>query len=226
MAVELDRTGRRIVGVLIEKQYTTPDQYPLTLNALTLGCNQKSNRHPPMELPDFLVEGALKALFLKQWTTAQSREGGRTERYGHRTAERLSVSRAEQAVLAELFLRGPQTSAELRARCQRMSSDLANREQADRVLESMAGRGLIELMERVPGERERRWRDLVSDAGEDALAPPAAAAPSATAAAAAPAANPVPARAALEARLELLESRVAALEAEVRGLASGAGPAA
>jgi len=226
MPGELDRTERRIIGVLIEKQYTTPDQYPLTLNALTSGCNQKSNRHPPMDLHDYLVEGALKALFLKQWTTALSREGGRTERFGHRTAERLSVSRAEQAVLAELFVRGAQTSAELRTRCQRMCSELADREQADRVLESMAGRGLIELMERVTGERERRWRDLVSDSGEDAPAPPSPVAAPAAAGPSAPAAAPAPARTALEARLDQLEARVAALEAGVRGLAGGSGPGA
>jgi uncharacterized protein YceH (UPF0502 family) len=110
-----------------------------------------------------------------------------------------------------------------------MCSDLANREQADRVLESMAARGLIELMERVTGERERRWRDLVSDSGGDGPAPASAAAVAPEAGPGAPdpvpAPAPTPARAALEARVAELEARVAALEERLRAPASGSGPA-
>ena len=94
--MHLDRTTRRILGSLIEKRYSTPDQYPLTLNALVLACNQKSNRDPEMQLEDFLVEGCLRQLRIDGWLTVVEREYGRSVRYSARELERWIASRMEQ----------------------------------------------------------------------------------------------------------------------------------
>jgi uncharacterized protein YceH (UPF0502 family) len=109
---------RRVVGVLIEKQKTTPDIYPLSLNALLTGCNQKSNRDPLLELTDIDVEETLASL--QKQGLAVKVTGGRVDRWRHALYEAWMVDKGEMAVLAELLLRGPQTEGELRARASRM----------------------------------------------------------------------------------------------------------
>ncbi|MEZ5963621.1 MAG: DUF480 domain-containing protein [Planctomycetota bacterium] len=161
MAEPLDRTEQRIVGVLIEKELAVPETYPMTLNSLVLGCNQKSNRDPISDLEEFQVEGALTSLCLKDW--CGRREGSRAIKYVHRTDERLGVGRTEKAILAELLLRGPQTPTELRTRVARMGVHLEGAAIAD-ALDAMSQRadgGLVELLPRRPRERDARWRHLL-----------------------------------------------------------------
>jgi uncharacterized protein YceH (UPF0502 family) len=110
--IELDRTGQRIIGVLIEKQLSVPDSYPLTENALVAGCNQTSNRDPAMDLQGFQVTGALLQLH-EQEVVARVEGHGRVTKYRHRLDDSLGVGNQELAVLAELLLRGPQAPGAL-----------------------------------------------------------------------------------------------------------------
>lgn len=114
----LDREERRVLGVLIEKQKTTPDAYPMSLNGVTTGCNQKSNRDPVMELSEPDVEDALEECFKKG--LANRIVGGRVEKWRHLLYDAWRVDKRELAILAELLLRGPQTEGELRTRAARM----------------------------------------------------------------------------------------------------------
>ncbi len=161
MRAQLDRTEQRILGVLIEKELTVPETYPLSLNALVLGCNQKSNRDPMFELEEFEVEGALTSLCLKDW--AARREGSRVVKFVHRFETKLAVGLAEKAILAELLLRGPQTPAELKTRIGRMGAQM----DVDKVsaqlhaLAQKSGGALVELLPRQPRERDARWRHLL-----------------------------------------------------------------
>src|SRR5688572_17251648 len=122
MRAQLDRTEQRVLGVLIEKELSVPEIYPLTLHALVAGCNQKSNREPVLALEEFEVEGAVTSLCLKDW--AARREGSRTVKFVHRTESMLGVGADEKAILAELLLRGPQTPNELKPRLSRMGVHL------------------------------------------------------------------------------------------------------
>jgi uncharacterized protein YceH (UPF0502 family) len=115
----LDRTERRVLGVMVEKAKTTPDNYPLSLNSLTNGCNQKSNRFPQMQLEDSDVEDALERL-RKMGAAAEIQGDGRVDKYRHLAYEWLGVDKKELAVMAELLLRGAQSIGELRARAARM----------------------------------------------------------------------------------------------------------
>lgn len=119
MDLVLSLLERRVLGVLIEKQKTTPDVYPLSLNALVTGCNQKSNRDPVMALEDFEVEEALRA-GQKKGLVIKIEGSGRVEKWRHNLYESWKTDKTEMAVLAELLLRGPQTEGELRGRASRM----------------------------------------------------------------------------------------------------------
>jgi uncharacterized protein len=133
---ELSIRERRILGVLIEKSRTTPDSYPLSLNALTTGCNQKSNRDPLMDLDEGEVEDGIEIL-MKQGLVSLL-QSGRVDRYRHLVYDAWNINKVEVAILAELLLRGPQTEGELRGRASRMepidSLDLL-RENLDRMAE-------------------------------------------------------------------------------------------
>ena len=151
----------RVLGCLIEKELATPEYYPLTLNALTNACNQKSNRDPVMSLEETDVVRALDALRFKQLALI-SAEGGRAAKYRHILAEKLRLSPAELAVVAELLLRGPQTVGELRTRAERMHPfpDLAGIEE---VLEELMARTppLVKRLPRQPGRKEQRHTHLL-----------------------------------------------------------------
>ncbi len=136
----LNSDERRVLGVLVEKAKTTPDTYPLSLNALVTGCNQKSNREPVMELSDVDVEAALTSLQQKGLVIKIT--GGRVERWRHHLYEAWKVEKVELAVLGELLLRGPQTEGELRGRASRMEP-IADLEALRPVLRSLAERGLV-----------------------------------------------------------------------------------
>lgn len=163
--MHLDRTARRVLGSLIEKRFSTPEQYPLTLNALVLACNQRSNREPFMDLEPFIVEGCLTQLRLNGYLTVVERDTGRAVRYKERLADSLGLTEKEAAVLAELLLRGPQTEQELARRTERMRK-IASPEEAIQILEGLAARKIVEHLPRRTGERIARWRHLMTPPGE------------------------------------------------------------
>jgi uncharacterized protein YceH (UPF0502 family) len=173
--MELDRTERRVLGALMEKRWTTPEQYPLSFNALILACNQKSNRDPVLDLEEFEVRGVLLALMVKGLATRILREGGRTERYSERLTEELALDRSGSALLAELMLRGPQTAPELHRRAGRMEPSLSMAA-VEQAFAAQASAGLVRLLPREPGQRHARWTHRLAPAAE-VEAPPAAEAP-------------------------------------------------
>lgn len=158
----------RVLGCLMEKELATPEHYPLTLNALTNACNQKSNRDPVMNLEESDVVRALDSLRFKQLALV-SAEGGRVPKYRHALMEKLRLDSAELAVISELLLRGPQTGGELRGRTERLHafSDLAAVEDA---LQELMGRTppIVTQLPRQPGQKEQRYAHLFS--GEPELA--------------------------------------------------------
>ncbi len=207
MEMILTETEVRVLGCLIEKELATPEYYPLTLNALTTACNQKSNRDPVMQLEEAEVVRALDALRFKQLALL-SAEGGRVPKYRHILAEKLRLSPAEMAVLAELLVRGPQTVGELRTRAERMHpfADLASVEE---VLEELAARTppLVTKLTRQPGRKEQRYAQLFG--GEPELAADEYVSPPESARLKVMAENE---------RVAKLEEEVASLRAEVSGL--------
>lgn len=167
MTMPINDVEARILGALIEKELTTPEYYPLTLNSLTNACNQKSNRDPVMHLEDEEVVRGLDKLRLKGLARL-SGESGRVPKYCHSLGEKLAPP--ELAVLAELLLRGPQTLGELRTRCDRMSpfTDIAAVEEVLADLQKYELQ-LATLLPRQPGQKEQRYAHLLS--GEPALQP-------------------------------------------------------
>jgi uncharacterized protein YceH (UPF0502 family) len=208
---DLSPAELRVLGSLLEKQRTTPDVYPLTLNALRAACNQSTNRDPVVSYDEETIRDALHHLSRRRWTRLTSSHGSRAAKYRHLLAEELGITPEEQAVLAVLMLRGPQTPGELLQRTERLFHfDGADALHA--VLERLSERELAVRLERRPGQREERYAHLLGDeAPVDAAPPVAYAAP-----AAAPPAPPAPA--VDDDRLARLEAEVAALREEVRAL--------
>ena len=191
----LDATEIRVLGSLMEKQLTTPEYYPLTLNALLAACNQKSNREPVMELSEQDVARALDRLQDEKliWKVM----GGRAVRYDHNLDAVWHLKREEKALLTLLFLRGPQTAGELRGRSDRLQT-FDSVPQAEETLRDMAAHSepLVRKLERRPGQKEERWLHTVGgEAVEEAAV-----------VAAAPSGEP------LSARVARLEERIASLE--------------
>ena len=153
----------RVLGVLIEKQLTTPDYYPLTLNALLAGCNQKSNRNPVMNVTEGEVQMALDGLKHHTLIIESYGASGRVMRYAHNLTKVLGVSQAVSALLDALMLRGPQTPGELRTGCDRMYR-FADVSSVEAYLEEMATRGagaLVVKLAKQAGSREHRWAHLL-----------------------------------------------------------------
>lgn len=153
----------RVLGVLVEKQLTTPDYYPLTLNALLAGCNQKSNRNPVMQVSESEVQTALDALKRQTLVIDSYGASGRVMRYAHNLPKVLNVGQQITALLAGLMLRGPQTPGELRSGSDRMYS-FADISSVEAFLEEMAARpagALVAKLPRQPGSREHRWAQLL-----------------------------------------------------------------
>jgi hypothetical protein len=159
----LDPAQLRVLGCLLEKQRTTPDQYPLSLNALRLACNQATNRDPVLDLDESTVREAVQRLGTIGWSRLASGPGSRAAKYRQLFDEALGLLPSETALLAVLMLRGPQTSAELRARSERLHH-FASVPDVESTLERLAERELVERQERRPGTREERWQQLF---GED-----------------------------------------------------------
>jgi uncharacterized protein YceH (UPF0502 family) len=175
MRPDLDAVEARVLGALVEKEITTPEYYPLTLNALVNACNQKSNREPVVSYDEDAVSDALASLKEKRLAFTLTGAGMRVPKYGHRLVETLNLGRREIAILCELLNRGPQTVGELRTRAERMHrfSDLDEVESCLRGLSEREPPFVVRL-ERQAGMKEPRWAHLFS--GEVSELPAAAAA--------------------------------------------------
>ncbi len=212
--MEPDAAEIRVLGCLVEKQRTTPDVYPLTLNALRLACNQASNRDPVVDYDDGEIRAALDRLIARKWATLASWSNRRAMKYRHTLDSALGLSGPEIALLCVLMLRGSQTPGELKQRSERLHR-FAGLEELEQTLAGLIDRRLAARLERRPGQREERFVQLLEgEAGE--AAPPPAARPSV--APAAPPAEPPPPAAGLEQRVEALEHAVGALQAELQSL--------
>lgn len=163
---ELDAVEARILGCLIEKQKTTPDSYPLTLNSLRLACNQSTNRDPVVAYDEELIFDSIQRLHRKELTRSASGHGSRAAKYRHLTGERLSIDEAGESILAVLLLRGAQTPGELKTRTERMHAfeELGDLERA---LGALIDAGYVERLERRPGEKQERYRDLLQQQAQD-----------------------------------------------------------
>jgi uncharacterized protein len=172
--VNLSPAETRVLGCLIEKQRTTPDMYPLTLNSLRLACNQSTNREPVVDYDDATVRDALHRLERRGYTRLASGRG-RSPKYRHLLAEALPMQADEQAIACVLMLRGAQTPGELKQRAERMHS-FADLQDVHDTLQRLIARGLAARLERRPGQKEERYAQLLEDPdGEDARDRPAAA---------------------------------------------------
>ena len=168
MRVELDSLQARVIGCMLEKQITTPDQYPLSLNALVSACNQKSNRDPVMSLDEPTVQSTVDGLSRKHLLLERSGFGSRVPKYQQLFCNTeygtLKFSAQELAIVCELLLRGPQTPGELRSRASRMASftDVSDVEAALQSLLERESGPLVARLAREPGRRESRYMHLFS----------------------------------------------------------------
>lgn len=220
----------RILGVLVEKAQTVPGQYPITLNGLISGANQRSNRDPVLSLDEDDVLAALDRLRAMGLVREVMLSGSRVAKFKHDARAVLGVGTPELVVLAELMLRGPQTPAELRSRASRMHA-LESTDVVDAVLEAMAARPepLVRRAGRTPGGRAERWAQLlcpdlhpIDASATAASAPPAPIAAPASAPASQPAAPTE--LASLERRVAELESRLASFESRLSAVEGPSNP--
>jgi uncharacterized protein YceH (UPF0502 family) len=207
--MDLDPVEVRILGCLIEKQRTTPDAYPLSLNALRLACNQTTNRDPVVHYDEDTIRGGLHRLGRRRYTRLASGHSSRAAKYRHLLDDELQLDPAEQAVLAVLMLRGPQTPGELKQRTERMQAfdDLAALEE---VLTRLIDKEYVHELARRPGQKEERFQHRLSEDLDDeelAVATPAAVAPVVV--------PPPPRR---DERLDRLEAEVASLRDEIAAI--------
>lgn len=178
MNIQLSELEARVIGCLIEKQITTPDQYPLSLNALVNACNQKSNRDPVLNLDERTVQQVVDGLVRKHMVLERSGYGSRVPKYQHLFCNTefgsLQFTPLETAIICELLLRGPQTPAELRPRVSRMSDvgDTAQVEAALQNLVSRPGGPFVTRLAREPGRRDSRFAHLFFGQPEHAVAEP------------------------------------------------------
>jgi uncharacterized protein len=216
MNIEFSANEARVIGCLIEKETTTPDQYPLSLNALTNACNQKTNRDPVLELPESAVQQTIDALMKKHMVSDKSAGyGGRVQKYRHRFCNTefgpLKFSKQELGILCVLLLRGAQTPGELRTRTNRLC-EFPDAEAVESTLRNLMSREdgpFIARLPRASGERESRYTHLFFGAMESAPEPPESPHTSAGASAAGPS---------LSERVAQLESAVDELRRELEAL--------
>lgn len=206
MNIELSPIEARVIGCLIEKEVTTPDYYPLTLNSLTAACNQKSNREPVLQLSDSDVQAAVDSLISRRLVSDESSFNSRANKFQHRFCNTefgdLKLSKQEKGIVCCLLLRGAQTPGEIRTRTNRLA-EFSDVKEVEALLEKMANAetgALVVKLPREAGKRESRYQHLFS--GEVDIEALAALAPSSTGQSA-------------NARIVELEAEVAALKAEV-----------
>ena len=164
-AVDADAVELRVLGCLIEKQKTTPDAYPLSLNALRLACNQSTNRDPVVDYDEPTIRGALERLSRRGWVRLASGAGSRAVKYRHLFDEALRLSYAEISLLAVLMLRGPQTPGELRQRTERLHR-FESPADVDSAIDGLVQRELAARLPRRPGQKEQRYTQLLGGGGE------------------------------------------------------------
>jgi uncharacterized protein YceH (UPF0502 family) len=218
--VDLTAAEVRVLGCLVEKQRTTPDTYPLTLNALRMACNQSTNRDPVVAYDETTIREAVTRLHRRRYARLSSGAGSRTSKYRHLLDETLTRAPDELAVLCVLMLRGAQTPGELKARCDRLHpfADLAA---IHATLDRLAERDLVRQLPRRPGQKEERYAHRLSD--DDAPEPAATSVSAPPASAPGPVVRapgrPMPSAPEVAAVAQLpLAERVARLEAEVTQL--------
>jgi uncharacterized protein len=170
--VEVDAVEIRVLGCLIEKQRTTPDQYPLSLNALRLACNQTTNRDPVVAYDERMIKAALDRMSHRGWTRFASGASSRALKYRHLLNEALNLSDPELAVLAVLMLRGPQTPGELKQRTERMHR-FGSPADVAQTLDELGERELVRRLERRPGQKEERYEQLLGGGATEEQAQPA-----------------------------------------------------
>jgi uncharacterized protein YceH (UPF0502 family) len=216
-AVDLTAPEIRVLGCLLEKQRTTPEAYPLSLNALRLACNQSTNRDPVVDYDEATIREALHRLSRRRWARLASGPGSRAPKYRHLLDEALALPDDELAILCVLMLRGPQTPGELKQRTERLHP-LADLTAVQGTLTRLIERELAARLERRPGQKEERYTQLLGEDAPEPVAPPAIAAAPAPAVPddaevpppiAAPDADP---------RVDRLADEVAALRADVTQL--------
>jgi uncharacterized protein YceH (UPF0502 family) len=158
--VDADAVEIRVLGCLVEKQRTTPDQYPLSLNALRLACNQATNRDPVVDYDEAEIRAALDRLSRRGWARLASGPGSRVAKYRHLLDDALGRVPSQIALLAVLMLRGPQTPGELKQRVERLYP-YGSTEDVERALDALAAEGLVERLPRRTGQSQDRWRQLL-----------------------------------------------------------------
>jgi uncharacterized protein YceH (UPF0502 family) len=214
--VDLSAPEIRVLGCLLEKQRTTPEAYPLSLNALRLACNQATNRDPVVAYDEAIVRDALHRLSRRRWARLASGPGSRAPKYRHLLDDALGLPADELAVLCVLMLRGAQTPGELKQRTERLHP-LGDLSSVIAALERLIDRELAVRLPRRPGQKEERYAHLLDDAaGEPAEGPAPAAAPAPPLHddhEAAPAPEPAP-----DPRVGRLEDELAALRADLDAL--------
>jgi uncharacterized protein YceH (UPF0502 family) len=210
-----DPVELRVIGCLMEKQRTTPDQYPLTLNALRLACNQATNRDPVVDYDEEMIRGAVARLRTRGWVRFASGQGSRAAKYRHLVDQALQVGGAEQAVLTVMLLRGPQTPGELKGRTERLHP-FASLAEVEETVRQLIDRGYAERVPRRPGQKEDRFGHLLGGGDAEGSVP---AAPSVTQGsvptASRDAGGTVPTASTLEERVARLEREVADLRARL-----------
>jgi uncharacterized protein YceH (UPF0502 family) len=163
--VDADAVEIRVLGSLVEKQRTTPDQYPLSLNGLRVACNQATNRDPVADYEEAEIRTALERLSRRGWVRLASGPGSRVAKYRHLLDDALGRVPSQIALLAVLMLRGPQTPGELKQRVERLYP-YASTEDVENALEALAAAELVEKLPRRPGQSQDRWRQLLGGGAE------------------------------------------------------------
>ena len=167
--MDADPVEIRLLGCLIEKQRTTPDAYPLSLNSLRLAANQSTNRDPVMDLDEATVRDSVRRLGDRGWARLASGAGSRAIKYRHLLEDALSLTPSQLAMLAVLMLRGPQTPGELKSRTERLYPFPAL-EDVHRTLQDLSDRELVERLPRRPGQKEERYRQLLGAEEDEPVA--------------------------------------------------------
>ena len=194
--MDADAVELRVLGCLIEKQRTTPDAYPLSLNSLRLACNQSTNRDPVVEYDEPTIREALQRLSGRGWVRLASGAGSRAVKYRHLLDEALGLSDGEISLLAVLMLRGPQTPGELKQRTDRLHQ-FQSPADAEAVLDGLIQRELVARLPRQPGQKEQRYVQLLGGQDEEVA--------------------PVSSNDSLEARVAWLETEVRELREALHG---------
>jgi hypothetical protein len=218
--MDLSASEIRVLGCLLEKQRTTPDHYPLSLNSLRLACNQATNREPVVDYDDAIIRDALHRLERRGFTRLAG--ASRAAKYRHLLSEALPMSSGEQAVMCVLMLRGGQTPGELKQRGERIHT-FQGLEEVHSTLGALIERGLVARLARRPGQKEERYTQLLGEDAEPAASAGVQTTPNGDHSVPSPVVRPAPDLAGRVARLEAQVAELRAAVAELRGEERGDG---